>query len=208
MGRLGYALVGASAGAVGPPGTAETIRHLIEAFSYDIAVRGRGEAGHLHELVPRVVEVEDGWSQEGDDWRLGAFRVNHEPVDQAFGFRIDSGAKSIVVSGDTRYSENLIANSQGVDLLVHEAYSRVGMEARRKAALGTPRLELQWQTTSSYHTPADDAGRVATASEATQLVLTHVVFGRGGSVEEVVGDAAQNFSRRITLADDLQSFEL
>jgi ribonuclease Z len=193
---------------IGPPGTADMLSHLVAAFSYDIAVRKAGEAGQIEELVPEVVEVEEGWAREGDGWRLSGFRVKHEPVDQAFGFRMDCDGRSIVVSGDTRYSENLIGHSQGADILVHEAYSRAGMAMRREAAVGDPRQELQARTISSYHTPANEAGKAAAQAEASHLVLSHVVFGRGGTAEEVTGDAANHFPRQITLADDLQSFEL
>jgi ribonuclease Z len=49
-----------------------------------------------------------------------AFAVDHGLVRPAFGYRIDYGGHSVVLSGDTRVSENLMRHAQGVDVLVHE----------------------------------------------------------------------------------------
>jgi len=49
-----------------------------------------------------------------------AFVVDHGPVKPAFGYRVDFAGHSVVLSGDTRVSENLVRHSRGVDVLVHE----------------------------------------------------------------------------------------
>jgi hypothetical protein len=46
--------------------------------------------------------------------------ISGQALSPAFGYRIDANGRSIVLSGDTRYSETLIRNAQGVDVLVHE----------------------------------------------------------------------------------------
>jgi ribonuclease Z len=50
--------------------------------------------------------------------------VDHTPVKPAFGYRIDYSGRSVVLSGDTRISENLIGHAQNVDLLIHEVFAR------------------------------------------------------------------------------------
>jgi ribonuclease Z len=118
---------------IGPPGTRAFIDGLMQAFSYDIRVRTMGER-RREGLVPGVIqEIEEGWATEAADWRLRAFRVEHEPVDEAFGFRLDTSDGSVAFSGDTKKSENLIRNAQDVDLLVHEVYGRRGAEAQMAA---------------------------------------------------------------------------
>lgn len=193
---------------VGPPGTADMIRHLMEAFAYDIAVREKGEASHREELVPAVVEVEDGWANEGDDCKLTAFRVDHAPVDEAFGFRVNAGRRSIVISGDTSYSESLIRHALGADILVHEVYSRRGIDQRRAAVSHDPRPRQLLQTIASYHTPSDQVGKVAALAEARQLVLSHIILGMGGTVEDIADDASRDYSGPVTVGSDLDSFEV
>ncbi len=50
--------------------------------------------------------------------RVTAFDVDHAAVENALGYRIDYAGRSVVLSGDTRFSENLIDHAQEVDLLV------------------------------------------------------------------------------------------
>jgi ribonuclease Z len=55
--------------------------------------------------------------------KITAFEVDHAPIKPAFGYRIDHAGRSVVLSGDTRVSDNLIRYAQGVDVLVHEVAS-------------------------------------------------------------------------------------
>ena len=61
--------------------------------------------------------------------KVTAFTVDHAPIKPAFGYRVDYGGHSVVLSGDTRYSENLIQFSQGADVLIHEVIDPEAFEA-------------------------------------------------------------------------------
>src|SRR5262249_5264785 len=134
---------------IGPPGTAQFLQHLMEAFAYDIRVRTSGEAFRRSSLMPEVVEVDEGSIFDTPDWKLTAFRVEHEPVDQAFGYRIDADSASVAISGDTHYSENLVRHARNVDVLIHEVYSRVGM-ARRRENAATPQARAAVDGIAGY----------------------------------------------------------
>jgi ribonuclease Z len=190
---------------VGPPGTREFIDGLMQAFRYDIKVRTMGER-RREGLVPQVIEeVEDGWRTEKTDWRLSAFRVEHDPVDQAFGVRLDTADGSLVVSGDTKRSENLIRHAQDVDLLVHEAYARRGMEAQM-AATADPLVLKRLQVIAGYHTPADDVARIANDTGAKQLVLTHLMLNGGATPTSMVEEIEPIYDGPLTVGSDLVSF--
>jgi ribonuclease Z len=190
----------------GPPGTADLIERLMHAFSYDIDVRMKGERLRREWLVPRVDEIEEGWQTEGDGWRLTGFRVQHEPVDEAFGYRLDGDGGAIVISGDTRYSENLIRHAQGADLLVHEVYDRRGA-ATVRAQITDPDALARRDTIMAYHTPSDDAGKVAAQAEVGRLVLSHILF-YGGTEVTLREDIEQSFDRPVTVGADLQVFDV
>jgi ribonuclease Z len=190
---------------VGPPGTAQFVARLYGAFEYDIQLRT--EAGRSSEgATPLVEEVEEGWSTSGGDWQLSAFRVDHFPVDQAFGYRVEGSDGSIAVSGDTRYSENLIRHAQDADLLLHEVYlARTVRERLQK--LTEPGLLSRERQVASYHTPSDEVGKVAAAANARHLVLSHLIL-RGGPSEELRSDVEATYRGQVTVGNDLLSFEV
>lgn len=189
---------------VGPPGTAAHIGHLMEAYDYDITVRSREGAMTRATLVPEVVEVEDGWRSATDSWSLSAFRVDHAPVDQAFGFRLDAEPGSVVVSGDTRRSANLIRSARGADLLVHEVIWRAGMERLMATAPAGPQ-RARWERVLSYHTPADELGGIASSSEVGQLVLSHIIVP-GGTADDLLADARRGYDGPVEVGKDLATF--
>jgi ribonuclease Z len=188
----------------GPPGTKDFVEYLIKAFAYDIAVRTKtpgGEGLHKEWLIPEVQEVEDGWSASGSNWQLNAFRVDHVQVDEAFGFRMDSAAGSIVISGDTRRSENLIAKSQNVDILVHEVLRATPVE------LTDPFLIARRDAVNNYHTLSTEVGKIATDAAAQHLVLSHLVI-RDGGPPELINDVSPDYRGPLTVGEDLMTFEL
>jgi ribonuclease Z len=114
---------------------------------------------------------------ERDGIRVSTFRVEHEPAAPAVGYRFDYGGRSAVVSGDTRKSESLLAQARGVDLLVHEALSPKLVGILHDAAVRTGASGLAKITADipSYHTTPVEAGEIAQAAGARELLLYHVV---------------------------------
>jgi ribonuclease Z len=106
----------------GPAGTKAMMAHLQEAFAFDIQMR-RDIDEHIPaagiEVITHEVSTDSVvFSEQGVT--VTAFAVDHGLVRPAFGYRIDYGGHSVVLSGDTRVSENLVRHAQGVDVLVHE----------------------------------------------------------------------------------------
>ena len=190
----------------GPPGTAEFVRRLLDAFAYDIQVRTLEGGLEREGLEPPVEEIEEGWIARGDHWQLEGFRVEHQPVDQAFGFRLDADDGAVVISGDTRRSENLIHHAHRADLLVHEVVWRRGMN-ELIAQAPDPALRARWQRVLSYHTPADELGEVAASAAVGHLVLSHIILP-GGTLEDLVADVRLAFAGRLTVGEDLAAFDV
>src|SRR3546814_7221144 len=59
--------------------------------------------------------------------------VDHQPVRRDCGFVFAGGGKKLVLSGDTRRCEGLIAAARGADLLVHEVFIHREMPVDRKS---------------------------------------------------------------------------
>lgn len=167
---------------IGPPGTLEYVNRVLAAHDYDIRVRIPHGYDPQH-LAPPVVEIENGDIVHGATWRSTAFRVDHTPVDQAFGYRFDTRTHSVVISGDTKPCDNLIDCGQGTDILIHEAIF---------PGFGIP----------EYHTLSTEVGKVASRARAKHLVLTHLIPGNRKD-EEWTEHARQHYDGPVTVGHDL-----
>ena len=68
----------------------------------------------------RAHELREGGAVLADDGvRVTATLVDHPPVVPAFAYRFDAPDRSIVISGDTAPSQNLVKLAAGADVLVH-----------------------------------------------------------------------------------------
>ncbi len=128
-------------------------------------------------------------------------RVEHEPVEPAFGFAFEADGKKLVLSGDTRYCKNLIIAAQNADLLVHEVFVHGTMEVS-----GT-RSAQGLEAVKSYHTLSSEVGKVASAANAQALALTHIV-PPDADRSALIADARKDFSGPIVVGEDLMSFDL
>lgn len=104
----------------GPNGIENFIRHTQKAFSSDISFRKKQTKLSEKGLSLNVQTVLQGIIYKDDDVTITAIKVDHGSVNHAYGFRFDTEANSILLSGDTTLSKNLIKQGENLDLLIHE----------------------------------------------------------------------------------------
>ena len=104
----------------GPRGTENMMANLDKAFEADIRIRLSSGARSLEGVVILARDIGEGVVYEKGGVKVTAFEVNHGRTKPAFGYRIDYAGRSVILSGDTSPSENLIRFAQGADLLIHE----------------------------------------------------------------------------------------
>ena len=170
----------------GPDGVAEIVSGFNLAYHRDQAYR---TAHHGLEVTPPTswglaasafALPEDGEAPvvfERGDLRVTAFAVDHEPVSPAVGYRIQYKDRSIAISGDTAKSANLIEITQGVDVLFHEALSKVivrRMNAAAKTAGNSGMAQITMDILD-YHASPVEAAESAQEAGASALVVYHVV---------------------------------
>ncbi len=180
----------------GPLGTKEMMFHLEKAYQFDIRIRT-----HYPKEGVRVIaeEFTGGVVHEKNGLKIQAFLVDHGRIKPAYGFRIDFAGKSVVLSGDTRFNENVIGFSQGVDLLVHEV---VGMtdEFLQKSEFG--------KTIASNHTTPQDAGEVFRRANPKLAIYTHILRFGDYPVEDLIPSTRQNYSGPLEVGEDLMAIDV
>ena len=178
----------------GPPGLRAMTSHVMKAWREDMLVR-------LHGLEPAVPaayvvtahDVKPGEIYRDDAVRVTAFAVNHGTWKYAYGYRFEARDKSVVLSGDTTFSQSLIAAAKGCDILVHEVYSAAGLAKR------TP----DWQRYhAAFHTSGPDVGRVAVQVKPKTLVLYHQL-PMGETQEEVLAEVRSQYGGAVIWGKDL-----
>jgi ribonuclease Z len=186
----------------GPRGTKEMIDGLLKFYADDIHIR----RDLVEQLAPDGAKidvhiVEEGTLYKDADITITAFNVDHRPVEPAFGYKFESEGKTIVISGDTAPSENLVKFARSANILVHEVYmpgffnnARWVEESRGNTIEVARRL-------SRYHTDAEQVGKIAAAAGAKKLVLTHLIPPEEG--EKIRDLATKNFKGEIITGNDL-----
>jgi ribonuclease BN (tRNA processing enzyme) len=181
----------------GPPGTADMTRHIEEAYREDIGVRTYGlEPKHAARGYRAVThEVRAGRVYEDAKVKVDAIPVLHGAWPEAFGYRIQTPDRTIVVSGDTRPAPAIAEACNGCDVLIHEVYST----ARARSG--------EWQAYDrAYHTSTSELAAIATQAKPRLLVLYHQM-PRGFVDTELEQEVAKaGYTGRIISARDLDVF--
>jgi ribonuclease Z len=180
---------------VGPAGTEAMATHLARAFAFDIDIRikeGRqnAEGGRLaaRDVGPGVVYERGGV-------KVTAFLVDHGLVAPALGYRIDYDGRTVVLSGDTRFSTALIDMARGADLLIHEvvlAPADVGPSAPYYSAF-------------AHHTTPEQAAEVFTRARPTLALYSHIVIFGGRDEAEILSRTRRGYTGPVLLGQDLMS---
>jgi len=182
----------------GPAGTRDMMDHLLQAFAFDIHMRR-----DVDEKAPgdgiRVMshDVEQGVVFDQQGVKVTAFLVDHGPVTPAFGYRVDYRGHSVVLSGDTRVSENLIRIARGVDVLVHEVLDadtvRGWFPTKPEAA----------EAILAKHTTPEQAGTVFARVKPGLAVYSHAP-----NVERVISQTRKTYSGPLHGAEDMLTIEI
>jgi len=187
----------------GPPPLERMTRLFFEMNAYDINTRIADEGRvplvplvHVHELSDSGLVLQD------ENVKVTSALVHHPPVVPSFGYRFDAADRSIVISGDTAPSDNLVRLAQGADVLVHDALYVPGID---RLVARVPNAGALKQSIMSHHTSAEDAGRVAQRAGVKMLVLSHLVPPDDpGITEQMWLDAARvHFKGNVVLGKDL-----
>jgi ribonuclease BN (tRNA processing enzyme) len=187
----------------GPPPLKEMTRLFLEMNDYDIKTRmvdeGRMDLRPL--IVPHEIPAGGPVMQDGNV-KVTAALVDHGMTKPAFAYRFDCPDRSIVISGDTRPSENLVRLAHRANVLVHEVMYLPALEKLIEAEPNATNLRAHLK---AAHTSTEEVGRIATEAKVKTLVLSHLVPGGLPAIpDQVWFDAVRpHFSGRQIVGRDL-----
>jgi len=188
--------------AYGPPGLQQMTDHLLAAWQEDIQVRVEGLERELPDAYQvSVHEIGPGLVYDSAGVRVTAFPVFHGDWAHAFGYRVETPDRVIVIAGDTRPSQTVVEASRGVDVLVHEAYP-----AERVAPEDRPGGEFWPQYMKESHTSAFELGQIAAQARPKLLLITHVVSREGAEQEILAAIRRGGYEGRVAIGKDLERY--
>lgn len=175
----------------GPPGAKKVVNGCNAFAQEDIAIRSN-KAG-LGQLDPDLavgvphefIYPEDGspvavWSE--NNVTVKAFKNDHYDVPISCGYRIEYAGRTIVISGDTIKSDDVIQNATGADILIHEVANKEMIERAAKVAeknLGLKGKQLadHIRRVIQHHSSTIDVAEVARDASVNFLILYHIMPG-------------------------------
>lgn len=182
----------------GPTGTNDMLNYLRKAFAFDIRMRVEDDKRTEEGSKFLVKEIQQGVIYEKNGVKVIAFEVDHYPVVPAFGYRIEYNGRCVVLSGDTRYSENLIKFAKGADLLIHEV--AIAPDTLSKS---DPQYHILL-----HHTTPEQAAKVFNIVQPKLAAYSHIVKIHGISEAGIMEKTKANYSGKVIMGEDLMSFSV
>lgn len=184
----------------GPTGTKNMVSHLERAYEFDIRFRVLDDRAAPNGIVVFAKDISEGVVLEKDGLKITAFEVDHKPVAPALGYRVDYGGRSVVLSGDTRVSQNLIRHSQGVDVLIHEV---VAPETFQRSGVGQERAKRVIE----HHVTPEQAGEVFARTNPRLAVYSHIVQPNA-TEHDLIPPTRKRYQGPVEVGEDLMVIEV
>ena len=185
----------------GPRGLKSHFDKIFEAYKEELDLRKEWEKRpNVEGLAYEIIEINNELKIELDSATIESVKVDHQPVDPAFGYKFILGPKNIIFSGDTRYCEVLEKSSKHADILVHEVFVGLDYDPVRMSSDTIENI-------SDYHTTPEEIGVLASNASVKKLVLNHFVppvFDEDVLVERI----AKHFDGEIVVGKDLMQFDI
>ncbi len=179
---------------------------MIKSFSWDINTRSKENNKIDSGAVVIATNITEGFVWEKNGIRVTPFIVRHADfIDSALGYRIDYDGHSVILSGDTRYSENLIKYAKGVDVIIHE------VAAANEQSMQTSPLLNQ---ILGFHSSPEDAGKVFEQTKPRLAVYSHIILLTSDpavpppTTNDLIVRTQKIYSGDLRVGEDLLSIEI
>ena len=185
----------------GPRGTQKMMEYLDLAFQYDIRIRLYDDMLPHAGVVVLANDITEGPVYEKNGVKVTAFEVDHSPIEPSLGFKIEYAGHSAVISGDTRYCENVVRWAKGCDVLVHEVISAELIRANAKG----PSEALE--RVIAHHTTPEQAGEIFSQVNPKLAVYTHII-PISATAEDLFPPTRKTYSGPLEIGEDLMTINI
>ncbi len=190
----------------GPKGIKAMTDHVLAAWQADIQERIATEtwqaSNYRDTYKVNVHEISPGVIYKDANVTVTAFPTKHA-FPETFGYRFDTADRSIVISGDTTYSQTTIDACHGCDVLVHEA-STLGWLANR------PDFQSY---AAKYHTSTTQLAELATKAKPRLLIIYHASIvlrpalrPQASSPDQLLKEVLSGYTGEVVVARDLDVY--
>ena len=187
----------------GPSGTKNFVDNIKDAFNEDIKIRlEKPEELKMPGLKTYVKEISDGLVYKSKNIEVHAIDVDHGGgVEHAYGYKINYKDKSVVISGDTNYSEELVNAANDVDVLIHEIAAAPSSLINKSEKI---------RGIMNYHTTPEELTKIINQTNAKLTVLNHVLLLGGITEDKVLKLIKTNLDKdtEVIFGYDLLAIEL
>jgi ribonuclease Z len=186
----------------GPEGSADLMEGLRSAYAADIGYRTSPGSPDPTPIKRDVRTIDkDGVVFDQGGVRITAFRVIHANI-PAFGYRVDYGGKSVLISGDATVSPNLVTYGKGVDVALLEVASPAMIDFLERT-FSRPVADRIVGT----HLTADQAGAIFSEINPRLAIYYHTV-GDCAANPDLTAKTRQHFKGRLEISQDLTAISI
>ena len=165
---------------IGPDGVDRIVEGLNITYELD---RGYRVSHHGAEFLNPELgilqsrSIKEGVIVDEDGLRITAFEVSHPPIEPAFGYRLDYGGRSVVISGDSLVTDKIVEISDGADVVLHDAMELQLVQTAENVLrnAGATRTATVLHDIQDYHATTEDLQRLIDEAEIGLLALYHLV---------------------------------
>ncbi len=190
----------------GPKGIKAMTDHILAAWQADIEERISTETwqprNYRETYKVNVHEISSGVIYKDANVTVTAFPTKHA-FPETYGYRFDTADRSIVISGDTTYSQATIDACHGCDVLVHEVQT---LESLAKRPDFQPYV-------AKYHTTTTQLAELASKAKPHLLIIYHasIVLRPGlrpqaSSPEQVLKEVLSGYGGEVVVGRDLDVY--
>ena len=177
----------------GPEGVDQFTQGIEMAYAHDYVFRNEHHGDAIASLEfagfdTSVIDLNNPVIFDNGDLKITAFRVVHEPIESALGFKFEYKGRSLVITGDTSYTQSVIDNSMNADVLFHEAQANHMLAIMEKSLMsrGAELLATVLDDITTYHTTLVEAAEIANEANIKKLFFYHLTPAPRNYIQEIM----------------------